>query len=97
MIGPDGGASASASSTQKSKDYKGLGAYLQHRYADRITLTFQQIEDLIGFPLPDAARSSAAWWDDAAGAPTPQSSSWRTALRTATVNLAARVVLFERA
>jgi hypothetical protein len=33
--------------------------YLDGRYADRVVLTFGQIEDLIGFSLPDLARLSA--------------------------------------
>ena len=80
----------------RGDDYSGLGAYLQRRYADRLVLTFQEIEDLIGFALPDAARSTEVWWAETVAAPTAQSSAWVGADRKATVNLAARIVLFER-
>lgn len=76
-------------------DYRRLYAFLQGRYADRFVLTFAQIEDLLGFPLPAPARVETAWWG-LATAPSLQSQSWTGASRTATVNLSARTVLFER-
>jgi hypothetical protein len=77
--------------------YKPLGDYLQGRYADRVVLTFSQIEDLLGFLLPADARSARAWWDDSpSGAPSAQASAWVSACRTAIVNLSARSVVFER-
>lgn len=79
-------------------DYKRLYTFLQGRYADRLVLTFAQIEDLLGFPLPEPARLDREWWGRAeAGAPpSVQSGSWTSASRTATVNLSAKAVLFER-
>jgi len=61
-------------------------------------LTFAQIEDLIGCPLPTSAHAEAAWWanTDSAGAPSAQSSAWVTADRVATANLSARTVSFAR-
>ena len=78
--------------------YGSLQKYLHGRYADAVVLTFAQIEDLLGFALPDPAWSEPAWWAAAApGAPpSPQSQSWTLAKRTATPNLAAETVLFER-
>lgn len=77
--------------------YKPLGDYLQRRYADRVVLTFSQIEDLLGFVLPEAASASDAWWQDASATVTsPQSSSWSGAMRTATVKRTARTVIFDR-
>jgi hypothetical protein len=77
--------------------YKPLGEYLQRRYADRIVLTFDQIESLLGFTLPQAALASDTWWQEASSATkSPQSTSWIDAGRTATVNLMGRSVLFER-
>ena len=78
--------------------YKLLYKYLHERFADRVVLTFAQIEDLIGFSLPDAARHQREGW----GSPDPpadrsaQADSWVLAGRTATVNLLAQNVLFER-
>lgn len=79
-------------------DYRRLYTFLQGRYADRLVLTFAQIEDLLGFPLPAPARVETAWWGlaTAGAAPSVQSESWTGASRTATVNLSARTVLFER-
>jgi hypothetical protein len=79
-------------------DYKKLCMFLQSRYADRLVLTFAQIEDLLGFPLPAPARLEREWWSSAVAgvAPSTQSASWASASRSATVNLGARTVLFER-
>jgi hypothetical protein len=79
-------------------EYKGLYKYLRDRYANRVVLTFGEIEDLVGFSLPGPARLQTEWWagTDAAAHRTAQSDSWTLASRTATVNLAAQNVLFER-
>ena len=36
--------------------YKALYQYLDNRYANTVDLTFAQIEDHLGFTLPDSAR-----------------------------------------
>ena len=79
------------------EEYRLLHKYLHDRYADRLVLTFAQIEDLLGFPLPAAARLQADWWagTDAVGGST-QAASWILADRTATVNMASQSVVFER-
>ena len=78
--------------------YAPLQKYLTDRYAERVVLTFSEIEDLIGFTLPAGARSEPAWWADpvADGPRSDQSRSWTQAHRTATANLHARTVLFVR-
>ena len=80
-------------------EYELLYKYLRDRYANRVVLTFAEIEDLLGFSLPDLARIQFAWWDcgeDFVAGPSTQSLAWMLAGRTATVNLAARSVAFER-
>ena len=79
-------------------EYRTLHKYLHERYADTIVMTFGEIEDLIGFSLPDAARVEPAWWASAevGGVPSPQSLSWTQANRAATPRLPAQVVVFER-
>jgi len=79
-------------------EYELLHKYLRDRYANRVVLTFGELEDLLGFSLPDLARVHLAWWDggDFGSAPSTQSFAWRLAGRTATVNLPARSVVFER-
>ena len=72
---------------------------LENRYADTVVLTFAEIEDLLGFALPEQAHRHQEWWTDAgtnvAGA--NYSDSWILASRTAVPNLLAQTVVFERA
>jgi len=78
--------------------YAPLHKYLDDRYADTVVLTFGEIEDLLGSKLPDVASQQSEWWanEGADGARSPQSLSWTQASRTATANLRARNVRFER-
>jgi hypothetical protein len=79
-------------------EYQLLHRYLRDRYADRVVLTFAEIEDLLGFALPEAARLQLDWWGGA-GLVTVRSAhsdAWTLARRTAKANLSARSVLFER-
>jgi hypothetical protein len=78
--------------------YESLSKYLRDRYANRVVLTFAEIEDLLGFPLPDPARLQFEWWNggDFGGGHSPQSVAWTLAGRTAAVNLRARNVVFDR-
>ena len=81
-----------------SGKYRSLSRYLENRYADVTVLTFSQIEDLLGFALPPLARTHVGWWSTAAaGAEVPpQAAAWSLAGRTATPNLVAKTVVFER-
>ena len=49
-----------------SGTYLLLYKYLENRYADTVVLTFAEIEDLLGFALPEQARLQREWWTDAA-------------------------------
>ncbi len=82
-----------------SGPYLLLYTYLDQRYADTLVLTFAQIEDLLGFTLPDAARLRREWWTDAANdaGGSNYSDAWILAKRTAVPNLPARIVVFARA
>ena len=53
---------ASALSSFTSGGYGSLQKYLTTRHADAVVLTFAEIEDLLGFPLPDAAWVDPGWW-----------------------------------
>jgi hypothetical protein len=79
-------------------EYRLLYKYLKDRFADRVVLTFADIEDLVGFSLPDQAMVEREWWDgtEPTNPPSLHRDSWTLASRTATVNLAAQNVLFER-
>jgi hypothetical protein len=82
-----------------SGKYLLLYKYLENRYANRVVLTFAEIEDLLGFALPGQARLHQEWWTDASMnvAGTNYSDSWILASRTAVPNLLAQTVVFERA
>ena len=75
--------------------YLELHAYLKRRFADTIVLTFGEIEDLLGFRLPDLARLQREWWTDVGVS--SHSDAWILASRTALPNLTARTVVFDRA
>ena len=78
--------------------YAALHKYLKERYADGVTLTFEQIEDVLGSELPALARAQPEWWtatnvESGSGA---QAQAWSLAGRTAEPNLGAQNVRFER-
>jgi hypothetical protein len=79
-------------------EYLSLHKYLHDRYANTVVLTFAEIEDLLGFALPDPARLQPEWWanEHANSNPSAQSRSWTQACRTAKANLLAQTVVFER-
>ena len=80
-----------------SGKYGVLYRYLEHRYADVVVLTFGQIEDLLGFALPQLARTRPAWWTLGANVEgAAHADAWTLAGRTAAPNLQARVVIFTR-
>src|SRR5436190_23353623 len=81
-----------------SAPYLVLFEYLDKRYANRVVLTFAQIEDLLGSALPAQARLNREWWTSAeVDADNPRcSDSWLLAHRSATPNLLARSVVFAR-
>ena len=77
-------------------EYRALYTYLEHRYASVVVLTLEQIEALLGSPLPPPARTERDWWTDGGVHLQPHSAAWTEAGRTATPNLSARTVTFER-
>ena len=82
----------------KAGKYWWLYEYLEKRYANTVVLTFGQVEDLLGFALPDLARTDQEWWTSADISTTEArwSDAWRLASRTARPNLMAQTVTFER-
>ena len=77
-------------------EYLSLYTYLEHRYASTVVLTFDQIEALLGFVLPPSACTEPGWWTAPAVRLARHSDAWTMAKRTATPNLSARNVRFER-
>ncbi len=74
----------------------GLHNYLVNRFADRVVLTFGQLEDLLGGALPDSARAHQEWWTNKDTGTSSCAEAWILAGRTAKPNLMARTVTFER-
>jgi len=79
------------------RQYWAFHEYLEHRYAQTVVLTFRDIEALLGFALPTAARNDRAWWTGAVTSADRHAEAWAAARRTATPNLAAQTVAFDRA
>jgi hypothetical protein len=77
-------------------EYLSLYTYLERRYASTVVLTFEQMEALLGFALPESASTERDWWTSAALCKDRHSDAWTGARRTATPNLLARTVAFER-
>ena len=77
-------------------EYLSLYTYLEHRYASTVVLTFEQMESLLGCALPVPARTERAWWTSEAAPADRHSNTWTAARRTATPNLPAGNVAFER-
>lgn len=79
-------------------EYRLLYKYLRDRFADRVVLTFGEIEDLLGFSLPEPARLQFDWWStaDSTERRSVQSDAWTLASRTAVVNLSSQRVVFDR-
>ena len=81
-----------------SGEFLALYTYLENRYAKTVVLTFEQVEALLGFALPPAARSDREWWmaarTDAFEA--RHRDAWTLAHRTAAPNFPAGIVVFER-
>jgi hypothetical protein len=76
--------------------YMPLYTYLDHRYAATVVLTFEQIEALLGFPPPTSAFADESWWTNPVGPNDRHTAAWIAAHRSATPQLSARVVAFER-
>lgn len=63
--------------------YKGkylkLGEYLSRQEASSITLSFEQIEDILGFKLPPSAYNRNPWWANEKEGTHVQAKSWMEA------------------
>jgi DNA-binding transcriptional regulator YiaG len=76
--------------------YHPLQEFLQRCDRDQITLTFSEIEALIGEPLPESARSKRSWWSNRRKGGL-QASSWMDADYTVqTLDLQVEKVTFSK-
>jgi hypothetical protein len=78
--------------------YDPLRARLNSNSATSLKLTFIQIEELIGRPLPRSAYDYDAWWsnEDPVTTQHTQNRAWRLAGFSAEPNRAERAVTFRR-
>ena len=68
--------------------YDPLYRHLVGQPAGPVTLTFAQIETILGFKLPASARKRNEWWGNEVGTTRHvQLHSWRNARRTVAVDL----------
>ena len=80
-----------------SPPYAALNAHLNATCSSDVSLTFEEIEAILGFALPPVARLHKEWWTDGdSAADAPQLRAWSLAGRRAYANLSARSVSFER-
>jgi hypothetical protein len=76
--------------------YQPLEHFLRLRSDVRVRLSFAEIEQIVGFPLPRSARQYAPWWANVGGSHV-QAQSWLCAgWRTRDVDVAGGKVTFER-
>lgn len=79
-----------------SRKYAALTAYLENQKAERIALSFAQIERIVGFPLPASARKHGPWWTNSPS-PGRHNETWlKIGWQTADRNLKSQTIAFER-
>jgi hypothetical protein len=77
--------------------YEPLAASLEDREQDEWAASFEQIEEVLGFPLPPSARRYREWWANQRGHGHSQARGWQEAgWQVLKVDLAAEEVTFRR-
>ena len=77
--------------------YEPLGRFLKSRGADEAPMRFDEIEAVIGFPLPPAAGRHPAWWSNNASNNVMTKVWLEAGFRTERVDLGGRKVVVRRA
>ncbi|WP_288806160.1 hypothetical protein [uncultured Novosphingobium sp.] len=78
------------------KKYAPLTSYLQSQTADRITLSFKEITEILGAALPGSAVKHGVWWTNSPSSGR-HNEAWLTAgWKTSNRNLKAQTIQFER-
>ncbi len=76
-------------------DYSKIATYLAAHPGDRVTLTFDQVETMLGEPLPLAARVLTSWWGGASSIRYQQGQTWQAVgWRVTSIDLYAETVTF---
>jgi hypothetical protein len=78
--------------------YDPLYRWLRSKSANNISVTFDQIETILGFQLPDTARKRPQWWaNEQGGTRHVQSRAWMNAsFQTRNLEIAKESVEFVR-
>ena len=77
------------------RKYRPLGDYLVKQHEVTVSLTFQQIERILGFALPPSAYTHRAWWANSLSH--PQAGSWlNVGWKVSKVNMEKKTVLLVR-
>lgn len=77
--------------------YREHSSWLAHQERDRIDVTFGQVEEIIGFPLPASARRHNAYWSGGQPGSTVGNAIRDAGWRAANLNLTGERVTLERA
>lgn len=76
--------------------YEPLPQFLLKHDKASLRLKFREIEDILGFKLPDSAYAHEAWWSNNASGHSHARTWINAGWRTSAVDLKARKVTFER-
>lgn len=77
--------------------YSTLGHRLAAKGLARVTLTFEEVESLLGFSLPRSARLYPAWWANVTGGSHSHAQGWLAAgFETRDLDLGRRKITFVR-
>jgi hypothetical protein len=80
----------------KMSKYMPLRRFLESRSGGEVPMSFDDVERVLGFPLPDSARQYPAWWSNNTGTHVGVK-AWRDAgFRTSRVDLGSERVTFVR-
>ena len=75
--------------------YDALGAFLRRQDACEVPMRFQEVESVLGFPLPKSARDYSPWWANQTTSGHSQCRAWMEAgWRTSRLDLAGERVIF---
>jgi hypothetical protein len=78
-------------------DYSKVAAHLATQQAERVTLSIDDVETLLGEPLPLAARVLSGWWNGATKRKVQHGQVWRSVgWRFEHIDLYAETVTFVR-
>ena len=79
-----------------AKRYDRLGAFLDSQTRNCITLSFEQIENIIHRKLPESARTYSAWWSNSPVEGRHNETWLKLGWKTAELDLSSRTVSFIR-